>query len=225
MRGFFVTGTDTGVGKTQVSVALLEELRSRGEVPFALKPYETGGTSDSEALWRAAGRWQPKASVCLFRFRKALAPAMAAPRGDAGDPRKVKALLQEYARHPVVVEGAGGVHVPLTPRHDVVDLIALLKLPVIVVARAGLGTINHTTLTVKALTARGLEVHGVVLVQTTPGREASVALNRRELERRFPAVRFVGPVPFVADEQRRRQAFRSAVATLVELQGQPTYAK
>ncbi|GMU59913.1 MAG: ATP-dependent dethiobiotin synthetase BioD [Myxococcaceae bacterium] len=215
VRGYFVTGTDTGVGKTQVSVALLEVLRARGEVPFALKPYETGGASDSEALWRAAGGWQPKASVCLFRFKRPLAPAMAAPGGDAGDPRKVKALLQRYAGHPVVVEGAGGLHVPLTPRQDVIDLAVLLGLPVVVVARAGLGTINHTTLTLLALLQRGARVAGVVLVQATRGREPSVRMNRAELERRFPRVRVVGPVPFVAQGGRRRAAFRVAVGALL----------
>jgi dethiobiotin synthetase len=224
VRGFFVTGTDTGVGKTQASVALLEWLREQGEVPFALKPYETGGDADSEALWRAAGMWQPKSSVCLYRFSRPLAPAMAAPGGDGGDPRKVRALLRRYAGHPVVVEGAGGLHVPLTPRHDVVDLIAMLRLPVIVVARAGLGTINHTTLTVRALMARGLAVHGVVLVQAAPGRDPSVALNRRELARRFPRLRFAGPVPYEPRLQRRKAAFRRAVAALMRPRVSPSRA-
>jgi dethiobiotin synthetase len=213
--GWFVTGTDTGVGKTQVSVALLEVLAARGLKPFALKPYESGGTGDSEALWRAAGGWQPKPTVCLYRYTKPLAPALAAKRGNAGDPRRVLPLLRRYAAHPAVVEGAGGLHVPLTATQDVIDLIALVRLPVIGVARAGLGTINHTTLTLQALRARKLPVHGVVLVQATKGRDPSVPLNRAELQRRFPRVHFVGPVPFIANEARRRAALRIAVAELL----------
>jgi len=213
--GFFVTGTDTGVGKTQVSVALLEVLAARGLEPVALKPYESGGTGDSDALWRAAGAWQPKASVCLYRFARPLAPALAARGGDAGDPRRVLDVLARFPGHPAVVEGAGGLRVPLTPRHDVIDLAALVNLPVVVVARAGLGTINHTTLTLDALFARGLTVHAVVLVQGTKGRDVSLPLNRPELERRFPTVRFVGPVPFVANQARRRAALRRAVAPLL----------
>lgn len=211
----FVTGTDTGVGKTQVSVALLEVLAARGEKPFALKPYESGGTGDSAALWRAAGGWQPRDSVCLYSYRRPLAPALAAKRGDAGDPRTVLAMLRRFRAHPQVVEGAGGLHVPLTRRHDVIDLIDLLGLPVVVVARAGLGTINHTTLTLDALAARGATVDGVVLVQASQARDPSIPLNRPELERRFPRVPFVGPVPFLRNPAARARAFRRAVAVLL----------
>lgn len=216
MRGFFVTGTDTGVGKTQVSVALLEVLASRGLLPVASKPYESGGTGDSEALWRAAGAWQRKADVCLYRYAKPLAPGLAAPKGRAGDPRRVLALLRRFRAHPLVVEGAGGLYVPLTPRHDVIDLAVMVRLPVVVVARAGLGTINHTTLTLKALEQRGLEVAGVVLVQAVRGKDVSIPLNRPELERRFPRLSFFGPVPFIANVARRRAALREAVTPLVE---------
>jgi dethiobiotin synthetase len=216
MRGFFVTGTDTGVGKTQVSVALLEVLASRGLAPVASKPYESGGAGDSQALWRAAGAWQRTNDVCLYRYAKPLAPGLAAPKGRAGDPRRVLALLRRFRAHPLVVEGAGGLYVPLTPRHDVIDLAAMVRLPVVVVARAGLGTINHTTLTLKALEQRGLEVAGVVLVQAVRGKDASIPLNRPELERRFPRLPFFGPVPFIANAARRRAALREAVTPLVE---------
>lgn len=223
MRGFFVTGTDTGVGKTQVSVALLEVLAVRGLAPFALKPYESGGTGDRDALWRAAGAWQRKSDVCLYRYAKPLAPGLAAPKGRAGNPRRVLPLLRRFSAHPLVVEGAGGLYVPLTPRHDVIDLAAMVKLPVVVVARAGLGTINHTTLTLNALLERRLDVAGVVLVQAVRGKDESIPGNRPELERRFPRLRFLGPVPFVANVARRRAALRAAVTPLVDAQfGQPT---
>ncbi len=81
---FAVTATDTGVGKTSASMALLSLLVKRGERPFAFKPYESGLTpgaeSDSEKLWRAAGQWQPKETVCLHRFREPVAPGIAARR-------------------------------------------------------------------------------------------------------------------------------------------------
>jgi dethiobiotin synthetase len=217
-RGFFVTGTDTGVGKTQVSVALLEVLAARGLRPFAMKPYESGGTGDADALWRAAGAWQRKADVCLYRFARPMAPGLASPRGRVGDPRRVLPVLRRYSAHPWVVEGAGGLYVPLTPRHDVVDLAEMVGLPAVVVARAGLGTINHTTLTLQALAARGLEVAGVVLVQAVRGEDVSIPANRPELERRFPGVRFLGPAPFIGQVARRRAALRALVAPLVTAQ-------
>lgn len=216
----FVTGTDTGVGKTQVSCALLRALAARGLAPFAFKPFESGMASfdapgDSLALRAAAGGWQPLDTISLFRFRAPLAPGIAArvERRPTSWARVLKTFAG-FGPGPGVVEGAGGLHVPLDARHDVVDLMAALRLPVVVVARASLGTVNHTTLTLSALAARRLKVAGVVLVHTQPADEAS-RYNRAELERRFPRTRFLGPVPFEPDAARRARAFDRVVAPLV----------
>lgn len=219
----FVTGTDTGVGKSEVSASLLRLLVARGERPFAWKPCETGGDEDSTRLWRAAGAWQKKASVCTYRFAQPLAPGIAAAlEGRKVDFARLKKVFRAFGRGAGVVEGAGGLHVPLTAKHDVIDLIAALKLPAVLVARAGLGTLNHTTLAVNALQARGLTVAAIVLSQSARLDDASVPHNAPELERRFPKVPVLGPVPFITRPSEREARFDAVLAGQF---GQPTSAK
>jgi dethiobiotin synthetase len=206
---YFVTGTDTGVGKTEISAALLSLLAARGERPFAFKPCESGGNADSEALWRAGGSWQPKETVCLYRLKAPLAPSLAA----RAERRQVewKRLVTGFralGKGAGIVEGADD-------RHDVIDLIAATQLPVVLVARAGLGTINHTTLSLNALAQRKIPVAAVVLSQATRGRELSLPTNRPELERRFPHVRFFGPVTFVPHADRRRALLMKTLTPLI----------
>lgn len=218
---FFVTGTDTGVGKTQVSAALLRLMVKRGHRPFAFKPFESGMASldapaDGLALQRAGGGWQKLDTVSLFRFEAPLAPAMAAKRERRKTSwRLVLSTFASFGGGAGVVEGAGGLRVPLDSRHDVIDAIEALGLPVVVVARAALGTINHTTLTLEALRARGLRVAAVVMVSSRAAADPSMTLNKAELEARFPRVRFLGPVPFIASAEKRARAFERAVSTLV----------
>jgi dethiobiotin synthetase len=107
------------------------------------------------------------------------------------------------------------LHVPITAKRDVIDFIEELRLPVLLVARAGLGTINHTSLSLNALFERKLKVLGVVLTATSPAKDEAVRLNRAELARRFPRVTFVGPVPFVADAMKRRAAVARALRPLL----------
>lgn len=216
MTRFFVTGTDTGVGKTEVSAALLSLLRDAGHAPFAFKPFESGGTGDARRLGAAAGQGQPLDEVCLYRLRAPLAPALAAKQeGRRVELRRVERAFRAFGARAGVVEGAGGLFVPVTPKVDVIDLVARFGLPAVLVARAGLGTINHTTLSLRALEARGIPVAAVVLSRGARGADPSIPLNRPALERRFPRVRFFGPVPFVASEAARHRAFRRALAALV----------
>ncbi len=212
----FVTGTDTGVGKTEVSVGLLPALVQAGHRPFAYKPWESGGRdaeSDTERLCRAAGGWQRPRDVCLYRLRAPLAPAVAARL----EGRRLS--FERVVRHARglgkvgVVEGAGGLFVPVAPKRDVIDVVRALGFPVVLVARAGLGTINHTTLSLRAL--QGVPLAGVVLMQATRAHDESIASNRGELQRKFPAVRFVGPVPFEASAPKRHALVQRAVAPLL----------
>lgn len=218
---YFVTGTDTGVGKTQVSAALLRLMVKRGHRPFAFKPFESGmasleAPSDGLALQQAGGGWQPLETVSLFRFKAPLAPAMAAKRERRSTSwRTMLSTFASFGDGAGVAEGAGGLRVPLDSRHDVIDAIDALKLPVVVVARAALGTINHTTLTLEALAERRLRVAAVVMVSSQAAADPSVALNKAELERRFPRVRFLGQVPFIDEATRRARAFERALSTLV----------
>jgi dethiobiotin synthetase len=154
--------------------------------------------------------------VCLYRFKAPLAPALAARRERRRvDWNRLLTGFGELGEGPGVVEGAGGLFVPLDARHDMIDLIEVTGLPVVLVARAGLGTINHTVLSLHALQARRIPVAAVVLCQATRGLDPSVVTNRPELERRFPRVTFLGPVPFVAQRTRLRARLLQLCAPLL----------
>ncbi len=218
---YFVTGTDTGVGKTQVSCALLELMHNAGHQPAAFKPYESGmknlqSPGDALALHAASGGWQSLDDVSLFRFKTPVAPLHAAViEGRPTSFRKTMAAFRRLGKGALVVEGAGGLQVPLDARHDVIDLIVATGLPAILVGRAGLGTINHVTLSVHALLRARVKIAAVVLNNSNPNRDASVSLNRAELERRFPKIRFVGPVPYLQSALRRHQALQKVLFPLL----------
>ncbi len=213
---FFVTGTDTGVGKTEASVALLSLMAARGLRPFAFKPCESGAGDDRERLQRAGGGWQSPKTVCLYRFQAPLAPALAA-RAERRRIQWQRLLLgfKRLGEGAGVVEGAGGLCVPLDAKHDVIDLIEALKMPVVLVARAGLGTLNHTALSLGALASRKIPVAAVLLSQSSAKTDVSVATNRKELERRFPRLAFIGPVEFESQRGRRQTLFQKALAPVL----------
>jgi dethiobiotin synthetase len=216
----FVTGTDTGVGKTQASCALLSLLVEAGLRPQGFKPYESGckplsAPADALAMRAAAGSELPVDLLCPHRFRAPLAPGVAARRlGQEPDWNTTLACWEQLRHGPVVVEGAGGLFVPLDSRRDVIDLIAALQVPVLLVARAGLGTLNHTALSLRALAERGLTVRAVLLSRSTPTRDASERDNRLLLEERH-GLQVLGPVPFLKNARRRHTAFRAALSGLV----------
>ena len=217
----FVTATDTGVGKTEVASALLSLLSDRGLRPAPFKPYESGcvrleAPADALALRAAAGSDDALERICVHRFRAPLAPGVAARRlGRRPDLRPVLAAYRSFAGRALVAEGAGGLLVPLDPRHDVVDLIALLRLPVVLVARAGLGTLNHTGLSLELLRRRGITVRAVVLSRTTPASDPSLADNARLLHERH-GIEVLGPVPFLRSATARRRAFRRTLRPLLD---------
>ncbi len=183
--GLFVTGTDTGVGKTVVACALARALRAAGIGVGAMKPVETGvgpeGPLDALALRAAAGSDDPLDVVCPERFALAAAPsAAAAAEGRSVDLEGIRRAAKTLrGRHPfLLVEGAGGLLVPLARGFSMADLAAELGLPVLLVARASLGTINHTLLSLEAAERRGLALAGVVV---SHGRHALSAADARNL--------------------------------------------
>lgn len=200
-RGLFVTGTDTGVGKTLVGCAILRGLRARGVDVGALKPVETGpgpfGPADALALAAASGAEDPPDDVCPQLFALPAAP-IAAARHEA---RQVDlavidaALTRQSARHDwVLVEGAGGLLVPVAEGVDMAELVRRCGLPLLVVTRAALGTINHTRLTLEVARARGLELAGLVISHgPRPLSDADLA-NLEEL-RRDPGAPLLGEIP------------------------------
>lgn len=201
MKRFFVTGTDTGVGKTYVSALLARQAVTRGERVFAFKPIETGCVrhgseligEDQEILAHAAGNWQQGELRGAYRFELAAAPSVAAPRGRIELDRILDLVGQgSVGADLVIVEGAGGWRVPITATEDMASLARRLGFPVIVVARATLGTINHSLLTIESILREGLDVAAVVLSRR-PGEDPSFAeSNRHEIaERARVAVRVV----------------------------------
>jgi len=173
VAGLFITGTDTGVGKTLVSCALARGLRQAG-IDVGVKPAETGvpasGPEDALALIQAARVEDALDLVCPLRFDLPAAPqASAKAEGRQADLEPVLSAYETLSeRHTfMLVEGAGGILVPFDEQTTMADLALRLDLPVLVVARASLGTINHTLLTLEACSARGLDVLGVVLSHST----------------------------------------------------------
>jgi dethiobiotin synthetase len=170
-----VVGTDTGVGKTRVVMLLTQGLRALGRRVWIHKPVACGGwdgasAEDARALERLRGDGQPAQTLCPLQFPEPASPHLAARA--AGHDTTVSALLAGIDRcrpdasqvHDLVVEGVGGLLVPLTgDRQTVADVVAQARLPVVVVTRPHLGTLNHTALTVAVARQRGLTVLGLVL--------------------------------------------------------------
>ncbi|HYO08156.1 MAG TPA: dethiobiotin synthase [Tepidisphaeraceae bacterium] len=203
--GLFVTGTDTGVGKTVVAGAIARALRGQGHRVGVLKVAATGCvhrregwvSEDAEFLAHCADAAQPLDVIAPVRYAEPLAPAVAAQRAGVGfDWDAVARSLAMIARDSdaMVVEGVGGIMVPLDPKHTVLDVAAWLNLPAVIVARAGLGTINHTLLTIEALRSRGVPVAGVVINRyPTDTPDLATETNPRAIEKwgRIPVLAIV----------------------------------
>ena len=196
--GLFISGTDTGVGKTWVACSLARWGRAEGWRMGVLKPAESGGGGDAIALMRASGTKLSLEQVRPYAFRRPLAPAVAA----AAEGRKITFAAIRKAYDEVaalsdwtLVEGAGGLLVPYAPGLDGAGLAKRLGLPVLLVARAGLGTINHSLLSLQAARHRGLRVLGIVLNGRARPGDRSVASNAAQIAR-LGKVKVWGPAPW-----------------------------
>lgn len=196
MPGLFVTGTDTGAGKTVVAAAVVAALRARGEAARALKPIITGLDEPEDPVWPPDDRLLAQVSgtaredVTLRRFGPPVSPHLAA---ELSEDRLDGAELARAARarlegsEPLIVEGAGGLLVPICDGYDMRSLAVDLGFPVLIAARAGLGTINHTLLTIEAARRSGLQVAGVVLTPW-PADPGHLEESNRETIARLGAV-------------------------------------
>ena len=186
MRGLFVTGTDTEAGKTVLAAAICAALSARDERVAAFKPAVTGldeaagdWPRDHELLAACASAGQRPDDVAPYRFGPAVSPHYAAElAGTTIEPTKLAPAAEL-----LVCEGVGGLMVPLTTGYLVRDLAVDLGLPVVIAARTGLGTINHTLLTIEAARAAGLRVAGVVMTPWPDEPEPIELSNRATVER------------------------------------------
>lgn len=175
-RGIFITGTDTGVGKTVVAAEIAAGLRAKGIDVGVMKPVATGDTDisqDALLLKEASASVDPLELINPFCLKEPLAPMVAARLEKRKiDIEKIKTAYRRLSeRHDfLIVEGVGGALVPIAKDYFVTDLISDLALPVIVVARAGLGTINHTLLTVNSLKDKGIEIIGMIFNDIADGK-------------------------------------------------------
>jgi dethiobiotin synthetase len=179
------------VGKSVVAAALCAVLVERGDAVTAFKPVVTGldepaeeWPRDHELLARAAGGRQSPEQVAPYRFGPPLSPHYAAElAGETIEPARLVAAAGAAGDGPLIAEGVGGLLVPITPGYLVRDLAIDLGLPVLIAARTGLGTINHTLLTIEAARAAGLTVAGVVMTPWPDTPEPIELSNRATVER------------------------------------------
>jgi len=190
-RGFFITGTDTGVGKTVIAAAMIKVIHGMGMNVCGMKPVETGcpriGSnpypSDGIFLKKVAGMEETINHVTPYCFESPVAPSLASEM--EGKPVSIDSIIGEFQSlmkryHAAVVEGIGGILVPLKRDYFVIDLIRDLELPLIVVSRPSLGTLNHTLLTVHHALKAGIAVTGII-INFVRSPEGTVAENTNPL--------------------------------------------
>jgi dethiobiotin synthetase len=181
---FFITGTDTNVGKTYITKLLVESLRAEGKYAVGFKPISCGDRDDAIILAAASGNL-PLDEVNPLHFSSAVAPHVAALlENKTINPAEIiasyKAISEKY--DPVIVEGAGGWEVPITETYFVSDLAKDLNLPVILVAANRLGALNHIFLTIAAIEAKGLKCAGIILNQLEDEMDTPMITNKGIIE-------------------------------------------
>ena len=210
MKGYFITGTDTGVGKTVVTACLAAFFKSRGEDVGVMKPIETGvspecsssANSDARFLMEVTGVRDPLEDVCPYTLKPAASPYQAARiEGKELDPEKIldrfRALQSRHSM--MLVEGIGGLLVPITVHYNVADLALKVDLPLIIVSRVKLGTLNHTLLTINAAREKGLQVKGVILNSTDAEEWDAIEAEQGSLIEKLSDTPILGVCPHIHD--------------------------
>jgi dethiobiotin synthetase len=230
-HAFFVTGTDTEVGKTVVAAGMAMAFKERGVDVGVMKPAVTGCRSvrgkriseDVDYLMDACDCADDPALIAPYMLREPLAPEVAAEReGVRIDIRTIRNAFRKLLKgHEVlIVEGAGGLLVPIKKRYFMLDLAAGLALPLVVVCRPGLGTINHTLLTCAAAHARDIDILGIVM-NNYPSRALVAERTNPEVIRRYAGTSLLGIVPHlsgVSVEQGKYEGLREAVEKNIEIE-------
>ncbi|MBE7120550.1 dethiobiotin synthase [Bacillus cereus] len=217
MSGFFITATDTEVGKTVVTGALAAIFRERGHNVGVYKPLQSGHVSsnpdgDAARLKALSGVRTKEDKICPYSIEEPLAPRLAMKR--AGRTVMLKEITAHYNEllkefNSLLVEGAGGLAVPYTEDALVIDFAKELELPLIIVARPTLGTVNHTVLTISYAKAHGLTVVGVILSGCKECEKERVQENKEMIEE-LSGVPVLGLLPFLEGEFTREELLESA---------------
>ena len=207
-QGLFITGTNTGVGKTVVTAAILAWLRHQGFSAGVMKPIETGvdcecsspANSDALFLMECGGIEDDLAEVCPIRMKPAASPFQAALiENRTLQPESIlsayRSLAEKYDW--MLVEGVGGIRVPITRDYGVVDLIRDLDLPTVVVARYQLGTLNHTLMTLDTLKQNGIPLRGVVFNQTSLEAPDVIEQDQPRLIEELSEAKILGKFPHI----------------------------
>lgn len=228
---YFITGTDTGAGKTMCSACVMRALRIRGVEAVYMKPVQTGCEQqdgalmapDIEFIRHAVGPTGIPAwpDACPYRFRLPASPHLAAAQENTHIEmcRIMESFYRLQEMYPsIIVEGAGGVLVPLNERDTMLDVMKHMGLPVLITCRAGLGTLNHTLLTIQCLQDGGLHCAGLIIVGTEAPNILIEADNLNTLKRmtRLPVI---GVIPYDEATARREinRPFLDACAATMEL--------
>jgi dethiobiotin synthetase len=217
-KAIFITGTDTGVGKTVVAAGLAACLRARGLAVGVMKPLESGCPSrggsliprDGSFLKRMARCPEPLERIVPFRLRHALAPGVAAEmEGVEVDLGRIAGIYRDFMRRyqVTILEGAGGLLVPVAAGALMADLIRLLSTPVVVVTRADLGTINHTLLTLEHLAREGIPVLGWIMNHTRRCADSASRTNPRVVSS-YAGAPMLGLIPYRENLGSRRCTWR-----------------
>lgn len=200
MKTIFVAGTDTGVGKTMIAGALAAALRLRGHEVGVMKPVACGSLKDSEFLKACANVRDPLSLITPVHLKQPLSPNVAAkiekrPIGI----KKIEAAFKQLSRRyqVLVVEGCGGLLVPITERFFVIDLISMMKAETVLVSRSGLGAINHSLLSLEALRRRRIEPLGVVFNRLSGGPMSLPERTNPEVVAKIGRTRPLGVFPFM----------------------------
>ena len=211
-KGIFITGTDTGVGKTFVAVGLINALKEKGFNVCPMKPVETGCRTkkgklipeDTMSLIRASGIKEAIDVINPYRFKHPLAPSVAAEleRKSIKKEKIFSAYNYLSKKYDItIVEGAGGIMAPLYKKYLFLDFISALNLPIIIVSRPGLGTINHTLLTISAAKGRGVNVIGVVINYAAKAKTGIAEKTNPEIIKRLGGVPVIGIVLYSKNQK------------------------
>ena len=205
----FVTGTDTEVGKSVIAGGLALAFRERGIDVGVMKPAVTGcrtrkgqcTAEDVDFLVKASGSEDNPGLICPYMLRDPLAPEVAADREGARiDIRTIKSAFKQLneKHEALIVEGAGGLFVPIKRNYLMIDLIASLGVPIVIVARPGLGTINHTLLSCEAARAKNIGIGGII-INNYPKKPSTAERTNPDMIRRYARAPLLGVVPHLPD--------------------------